>query len=167
MRRRRSSPQNPSRTVYSRKPFLFMSLRTLLHSRNSQLLSFQSLAHSLPKTPGGGGTPAGKYFKYYFRCRYIRKRGQGSILELATRHHPLATSANFFRDGFGLQEEQQVIFPAGLGIRSGHVEAAKGMRADHRAGALAVQIKIPDVEHFFGLADLFGVLRVHRSGQPK
>src|SRR5215469_17650331 len=35
-------------------PFVFNILRTLLHSRNSQLLSLQSLPHSLPKTPGGG-----------------------------------------------------------------------------------------------------------------
>src|SRR5215813_2632466 len=35
--------------------FLFNHLRTLLHSRNSQLLSHQSLPHSLHKTPGGGG----------------------------------------------------------------------------------------------------------------
>src|SRR5215467_12699585 len=56
MRRRRSALQNLTGAVYPRKSFRFMRLRTLLHSRNSQLLSFQSLAHSLPKTPGGGGT---------------------------------------------------------------------------------------------------------------
>jgi len=32
------------------------------------------------------------------------------------------------------------------------------MRADHRAGAFAVQIEIPDVEGFFRLLDFFGIL---------
>src|SRR5215471_3808483 len=33
--------------------FPFTLLRTLLHSRNSQLFSFQSFPHSLHRTPGG------------------------------------------------------------------------------------------------------------------
>ena len=37
-------------------PFVFIQFRTLLHSRNSQLLSFQSFPHSLPRSPGGGGS---------------------------------------------------------------------------------------------------------------
>ena len=36
-------------------PFPFKLLRTLLHSRKSQLLYFQSIPHSLRKTTGGGG----------------------------------------------------------------------------------------------------------------
>jgi hypothetical protein len=36
-------------------PLLFMLLRTLLHSTKTQPLCFQSIPHSLPKTPGGGG----------------------------------------------------------------------------------------------------------------
>ena len=36
------------------KFFLFTLLRTLLHSRKFQLFSFQAIAHSLAKTPGGG-----------------------------------------------------------------------------------------------------------------
>ena len=39
-------------------PFLFKLLRTLLHSPKTQLLCFHAIPHSLPKTPGGGGTPA-------------------------------------------------------------------------------------------------------------
>ncbi len=35
-------------------PFLFILLRTLLHSRKCQLFSFQAIPHSLPKTPGVG-----------------------------------------------------------------------------------------------------------------
>ena len=60
----------------------------------------------------------------------------GSKLKLY--HYRLVWSVDFFRDGLGLQEQQKIIFSARLGIRSRHVEAAKGMRANHRAGALAV-----------------------------
>jgi hypothetical protein len=37
------------------KFFLFKSLRTLLRSRKTQLVSFQALPNSLPKTTRGGG----------------------------------------------------------------------------------------------------------------
>src|SRR6266705_5186123 len=40
------------------KFFLFIPLRTLLHLQKSQLLYFQAIPHSLPKTTRGGGTPA-------------------------------------------------------------------------------------------------------------
>jgi hypothetical protein len=53
-----------------------------------------------------------------------------------------------------LQEKQQVIFSAGFGIRTGHVETARDAR-DHRAGAFAVR-RIADVEGFFGLLDFSG-----------
>ena len=66
----------------------------------------------------------------------------------------LPVLAGFFGDRFGLQEKQQIVLPAGFGIRARHVEAAEGVRADHRAGALAVQIQIADVKSFFGFANL-------------
>src|SRR5215472_5625131 len=47
--------QDPPRRVYSSKSFLFAKFRTLLHSRISQQLSFQSFPHSLHKAPRGGG----------------------------------------------------------------------------------------------------------------
>src|SRR6202158_4736059 len=37
-------------------PFVFIHLRTLLHSPRTHLLCFQSIPHSLRKTPGGWGT---------------------------------------------------------------------------------------------------------------
>src|ERR1700674_2891210 len=43
-------------TVFRPIPFLFTLLRTLLHSPKTQLLCFHAIPHSLPKTPGGGGT---------------------------------------------------------------------------------------------------------------
>jgi hypothetical protein len=39
------------------KTFPFTLLRTLLHSPKTQLFSFQSIPHSMPKTPGGGVPP--------------------------------------------------------------------------------------------------------------
>ncbi len=43
----------PRFTDSSIYPFLFTFLRTLLHSRKTQLFSFQVIPHSLAKTPGG------------------------------------------------------------------------------------------------------------------
>jgi len=54
-----SNPQTfqPS-NVFRPIPFLFTLLRTLLQAPKTQLLCFQAIPHSFPKTPGGGGTPA-------------------------------------------------------------------------------------------------------------
>ena len=38
--------------------FLFTLLRTLLHPEKTQLFSFHTVPHSLPKTTRGGGTPS-------------------------------------------------------------------------------------------------------------
>src|SRR5262249_3078268 len=46
--------------------FIFNHLRTLLHSRDSQPLSLQSLPHSWHKTPGGGVTPNPESFSFCF-----------------------------------------------------------------------------------------------------
>jgi hypothetical protein len=48
------SPVSPAAII---KFFLFTLLRTLLHSSKTQLSSFQSLPHSLPKTTRGGVSP--------------------------------------------------------------------------------------------------------------
>ena len=58
---------------------------------------------------------------------------------------------NFFRDRFRLQEVQQIVLSACLGIRSRHIETAERMSSDHRAGAFAVQVQIADVKYFFRL----------------
>src|SRR5215472_12097124 len=89
-----------------------------------------------------------------FRMRSYEKRwgrGVSSIphFRFSIFQFPSCALVHFFCDGFGLEEEQQVILPARRGICSGHVEAAERMRADHCARALAVQVKVPDVEHFF------------------
>ena len=45
---------------------------------------------------------------------------------------------HLLRHRLRLQKQQQIIFPAGLRIRSRHVESAERMRADHRAGTLPI-----------------------------
>ena len=52
-----ASPHSPRFTDHcpiSPIPFFFISLRTLLRSRKTQLFCFQAIASSLPKTPGVG-----------------------------------------------------------------------------------------------------------------
>src|SRR5712664_659721 len=52
-------PLSPTCPQQSRGiPFLFTFLRNLLHSRKSQLFSFQAIPHSLRKTTRGGGPSA-------------------------------------------------------------------------------------------------------------
>ena len=75
--------------------------------------------------------------------------------------------ADFFGDGFGLEEEQQVILAAGFGIGAGHIEAAEGMGADHGAGAFAVHVQIADVEFFGGALNFFGILGIDGAGQAE
>ncbi len=51
-----------------------------------------------------------------------------------------------FGDALGLGEEVEIIGAAGLGVGSTHIEAAERMRADHGAGALAIEVEIAYVE---------------------
>src|SRR5690349_7744762 len=49
-------------------------------------------------------------------------------------------------DTLALQKQQQIIAATDLRVGAGHVEAAERVRADHRAGDLAVQVEVADVE---------------------
>src|SRR5580704_8438067 len=73
----------------------------------------------------------------------------------------------FFRDGFCLQEKQQVVSASRFGIGARHVEAAEGMSADHRAGAFAIQIKIAYVEGFLSFFELGGIFRVDAAREAE
>jgi DNA-binding NarL/FixJ family response regulator len=59
-----------------------------------------------------------------------------------------------FGDGLGLGEEGEVVGAAGLGVGAAHIEAAEGMRSDHGAGALAIEVEIADVEVGFRAVEL-------------
>src|SRR5208283_2227340 len=69
------------------------------------------------------------------------------------------------RDRFGLQELEQVIGAAGLGIGAGHVEAAEGMAADQGAGAFAVEVQVADEEALLGGVDPGRVAGVDGAGE--
>jgi len=78
--------------------------------------------------------------------------------DIAAIFQPRNPFSPLFRLRIWLAEKGANNLSAGLGIRAGHVEAAKGMRADHRAGAFAVQIEIADVEGLLGFLDFSGFL---------
>lgn len=64
------------------------------------------------------------------------------------RQRTLILLSDFFSDAFCLQEMQQVVLATGFGIRPRHIKSAEGMRPNHRASALAIEIQIPYVKHF-------------------
>src|SRR5688500_6916604 len=53
-------------------------------------------------------------------------------------------------DRLALHEQQQIVRPACLGVRAGHVEPAERLHADEGAGALPVQVQFADVEFLAG-----------------
>src|SRR6185503_15922069 len=65
------------------------------------------------------------------------------------------------------QEQQQVIAPASLRVSSRHVESAERVYAHQRAGALAIQIKIPDVKLAARAIQFRFVLTVNSASQTK
>src|SRR5690348_1180720 len=71
----------------------------------------------------------------------------------------------FLADRLGLAEEVQIVGAAGLGVGAGHIESAERIRADHRAGALAIDIEIADVELAHRAVDLLLAGGVDRAGQ--
>ena len=95
-------------------------------------------------------------------------------LEVAAETPPLTAAgtaalrlADLLSYRFGLREQVQVVGAAGLGICARHVEAAEGVRADHRSGAFAVDVQVADVELVDGAVDLVAGLGVDRAGQAE
>src|SRR5439155_14880471 len=66
-----------------------------------------------------------------------------------------------------LCEKQQVIWPACFRIRPRHIETAKGMCADDRARALAVDVEVADVEFTLGDFDLLARAGIDRAGETE
>src|SRR6185369_5031395 len=66
-----------------------------------------------------------------------------------------------------LQEQQQVIAPACLRVSARHIEPAERMHTNKRAGALTIQIQIPDVKLFARAIQLRFVSAVNRARQTK
>ena len=64
----------------------------------------------------------------------------------ATLRQDHRTYRSFSATDLAWVKSNRVIRAAGLRVGAGHVEAAKRMRADHGARALAIEIEIADVE---------------------
>jgi hypothetical protein len=67
-------------------------------------------------------------------------------------------------DRFRLKELEEIVGSTGFRIRSRHIEAAKRMSADHRAGTFAIDIQISYKEPVSRLRDFFVVVREHSAG---
>lgn len=64
-----------------------------------------------------------------------------------------------------LREQQQIIPASGLGIRSGHVEAAERMNAYERSGTFTIEIKVADMELLPGQLQMCTVVGEDSAGQ--
>ena len=85
-------------------------------------------------------------------CHPERSEGSGFLarstkIQIPPRFTPrndkrlaVSSSCDLFRHRLRLREQIQIIRPSGLRVGTGHIKPAKGMRADHRAGALAIDI---------------------------
>lgn len=71
-----------------------------------------------------------------------------------------------FGDGFGLEEMAQVVASARLAVRAGEVEAAEGLHVHQRAGDLAIEIEIPDLEFMPGALQMAAIVGVDAPCQP-
>lgn len=74
-------------------------------------------------------------------------------------------SGDFFGDGFGLDEPEEVVGATGFGVGTGHIETAEGLGADHGAGAFAVEVEVADVEAVGGELEAGGVGGVGGAGE--
>src|SRR5205814_4945180 len=75
--------------------------------------------------------------------------------------------SNLPSDRFRLAEQVQIIRPARLRVRPGHIEPAERVRANHCSSALPVDIQIAYVEVFHGPLDLLLRRGVDCAGQPE
>ena len=63
------------------------------------------------------------------------------------------------------QEMQKIIFAASLGAAAAHFETAKGMAADDRARARAVNVKVAGFQAGLHPLDIIGTAREKAAGQ--
>src|SRR5919202_2543873 len=67
----------------------------------------------------------------------------------------------------GLEEEQQVVRAARLGIGAAHVEAAEWVHANQGSGTLPIEVQIADVELTPRPRETIRVATVQRAGQSE
>src|SRR5205823_14128414 len=80
------------------------------------------------------------------RRRLRRLRAQTFRARRARSADQRLSRLEAFDDDFGLEEQLQVVWAAGFGVGATHVEAAEWLGADERAGDLAVQVQIANLE---------------------
>jgi hypothetical protein len=92
---RRSPPGRDVPMCFRAISFLFKPLRTLLHSRKTQLLCFQAIPHSLQKTTQGGGLMANQLTPGFNVSTFKRSDVQTFQRVLATPFFPLPKDSSF------------------------------------------------------------------------
>ena len=80
---------------------------------------------------------------------------------------PISTLANsqLLGHALALEEQQQVVAAAGLRVGADMLKPPNGCDADQRAGALAVEVEVADVELVARALEPRAVARVDRAGQ--
>jgi hypothetical protein len=78
-----------------------------------------------------------------------------------------AKLCNLLPDRLRLREQQQVIWSTGFRICARHIEAAEGMRPDNCASALAVDVKIANVEVAHRAVNFVFRLRIDAAGETE
>jgi len=68
-------------------------------------------------------------------------------------------------NGLGLDEQQQVVRPAALGVRATHVEPAEGVHPHQSSRTLSIEVQVADVEFFAGALDTIRVAAVECACQ--
>src|SRR6476646_1022837 len=95
-----------------------------------------------------------------------------TVCKKKRRSHGRASNAKQMLDDLlayrlRLREQVEIVRTARFGVGPGHIEAAKGMRADHRASALAVDVQVADVEFADGAFDLVTRTGVDRARETE
>src|SRR5262249_29002263 len=89
-------------------------------------------------------------------CGPPREPSAGGVDRSEPLNGPRASE--LFGDGFRLQELKQVVRTSGLRVGAGHVESAKRMGSDHRAGALPIDVEISHEELVARAPDFLRIL---------
>src|SRR5262249_33685836 len=131
-------PRTPAH--HFRKNVLFAHVREAPVQPPSQVQPSVPLQHPerLPRT-GGMATA---YWKVRAAHRPEGRRSGTQVTNLASPG--LAREGSeLLRDALGLEEQPEVVAPAGLAVGARHVESAERVDAHQRARALPVDVEVP------------------------
>src|ERR1039458_9816558 len=135
-------PANPTFQGFS----MASHLKSIFYSQLAESRAFTETAGKLnAKNPDERSIARQAAARAAHASRAVRGP-EGSLVSHSLRLFLRACRAQLLRDRLRLGKQQQIIRAAGLGVGPAHVESAKRMRADHCAGAPAVEVEIADVE---------------------